>query len=336
MAILQSTNVQGALCVNGVAVGGGRDFKFCCFTASSTFTPSQDLVDGNGFLAADVVGAGGGGGAFAHWVRTSNYPNRIFNAGFSCFAGVGGFIQEPYLPITATTQIDVAVGTGGNSGSYIYPQSVADSTAPNAAQISSSTGGGLAGGASCFGSSYVAYGGQGGVGVRHVCNFNPATSNLCYDAGGTTNAAALSYEGGGNGVNDYDSGCAYTDNGLHGVNPDVTGRITAQCLQNGGSEAGGKVGVSGIKCGQGHKSVGVAIPGKLQITSQGTAVCVSCTGCTPTFCDCRHCSGSTPGTPGGAFCTCQRFSDNQQSYKFLMKQDFGKGANGIVVINWAE
>jgi hypothetical protein len=47
MAVLQSTNVQGTLCVNGVAVGGGKDIKYCCFTASTTFTPSQDLVDGS-------------------------------------------------------------------------------------------------------------------------------------------------------------------------------------------------------------------------------------------------------------------------------------------------
>jgi hypothetical protein len=41
MAVLQSTNVQGTLCVNGVAVGGGKDFKYACFTASDTWTPTS-------------------------------------------------------------------------------------------------------------------------------------------------------------------------------------------------------------------------------------------------------------------------------------------------------
>jgi hypothetical protein len=58
MAELQSTNVQGSLCVNGVAVGGGKDFKYCCFTASDTWTPTQDLVDGDAVLHM-VVEMGG-------------------------------------------------------------------------------------------------------------------------------------------------------------------------------------------------------------------------------------------------------------------------------------
>ena len=62
MAVLQSTNIVGSLCVNGVAIGGGKDYNYCCFTASTTFTPTSDLVGGDGFVAADIVGAGGGGG----------------------------------------------------------------------------------------------------------------------------------------------------------------------------------------------------------------------------------------------------------------------------------
>jgi hypothetical protein len=56
MAQLQSTNVVGTLCVNGVAVGGGKDFKFCCFTGSDTWTPSSDLATEMELLVLPLLG----------------------------------------------------------------------------------------------------------------------------------------------------------------------------------------------------------------------------------------------------------------------------------------
>jgi len=120
MANLQSTNVVGTLCVNGVAVGGGKDYKYCCFTGSTTWTPSSDLVDGDGIIKAHIVGAGGGGGGSWGWAVTQTiYQNPVRTSGGTATAGdhgaAGNYIERDIF-ITSTDACTVTIGAGGTGG----------------------------------------------------------------------------------------------------------------------------------------------------------------------------------------------------------------------------
>jgi hypothetical protein len=119
MATLQSTNVIGALCVNGVAVGGGKDYNYCCFTASTTFTPTSDLVSGDGYVSAHIVGGGGGGGGSYTVASGGRSPN-----GGTCGANIirnggdgaaGGFYATQSF-IESTDGITVTIGASGSAG----------------------------------------------------------------------------------------------------------------------------------------------------------------------------------------------------------------------------
>jgi hypothetical protein len=120
MALLQSTNVQGTLCVNGVAIGGGKDFYFCCISGSGTYTPSSGLVGADGILDITLVGGGGsgtkcqcdcgncggggGGGAIFQGIR------KMTDSGAACTltVGAGGAAQT------------VANTNGNNGGDTIF------------------------------------------------------------------------------------------------------------------------------------------------------------------------------------------------------------------------
>ena len=116
MAVLQSTNVQGTLCVNGVAVGGGKDFKYCCFTASTTFTPSQDLVDGNGVIDTTALGGGGGGGSVHLYTSADNSTNLCLCVeSLRGSTGGGAEVINGITDITATDACSVTIGAGGTS-----------------------------------------------------------------------------------------------------------------------------------------------------------------------------------------------------------------------------
>ena len=94
MATLQSTNVIGSLCVNGVAIGGGgKDFKICCFTASDSWTPPSDLVTGDGLVEAIVIGAGGGGGAGMTRNTCGGSCGRCVAAGQGAAGGLDGGLK---------------------------------------------------------------------------------------------------------------------------------------------------------------------------------------------------------------------------------------------------
>ena len=108
MAQLQSTNVVGTLCVNGVALGGGKDFKVCCITTTGNFTPSSDLVDGDGHVEAVLVGGGGGGGTFSGQTTTVKLM-----AG----PGGGGEVKYQIYPVTSSEAHCTIIGAGGNTGS---------------------------------------------------------------------------------------------------------------------------------------------------------------------------------------------------------------------------
>lgn len=73
--------------------GGGGIPKYAEFTASGTFTPSQDLIDAGGRIAYMIIGGGerGTGGA----------------------GGAGGAVIFGYETLNSTTGCAVTIGAGG-------------------------------------------------------------------------------------------------------------------------------------------------------------------------------------------------------------------------------
>ena len=163
MAVLQSTNVQGSLCVNGVAVGGGKDFKYCCITSSTNWTPSQDLVDGDATVEAFMVAGGGGGGSAKVSIQNANRCAWVIGGG-----GGAGEVVHNLHDITATTNCCITIGVGGNSGSVDSTHT----TTNTGTNVDSERGGNT----TAFG--HTAYGGGGGA--TRVCFQNHAAgSTLC-------------------------------------------------------------------------------------------------------------------------------------------------------------
>jgi len=112
MANLQSTNVVGTLCVNGVAIGGGKDLKYCCFTGSTTWTPPSDLVTGDGVVDALLVGGGGGAGGV--W---KGFPGGTRCCLISEGGGGGGGIVQSLLTMTSSNDAcTITIGAGGQGG----------------------------------------------------------------------------------------------------------------------------------------------------------------------------------------------------------------------------
>jgi len=190
MAVLQSTNVQGTLCVNGVAVGGGKDFKFCCFTGSDNWTPSQDLVDGGGSVEAIVVAGGGGGGASARC--SSNNACNCITCQYCHFSGGGGGgeVSHFYKTITATSACCHIIGAGGQTGSGCIQAVTAVITSPSEK-----------GGNSSF-LGVTSYGGGGGASSVGFCTFQgqprcavDSTNILGGPVGGQAQCTATGTEG---------------------------------------------------------------------------------------------------------------------------------------------
>ena len=181
MAVLQSTNVQGSLCVNGVAVGGGKDFKYCCMTASTTFTPSQDLVDGDGILEALVVAGGGGGGGAAidFCYCGGNSPSTSGTGIASGSTGGGGQVIKKSAIITSTDACTVTVGAGGIGG---YIESWNSPAVGDAVKYDASSGG-----TSQFGANIVSRGGSAGNNcfrcINNCCGINQSCTQWS-DGGG--------------------------------------------------------------------------------------------------------------------------------------------------------
>ena len=176
MAVLQSTNIVGSLCVNGVAVGGGKDFNYRCFTSSISFTPTSDLVSGDGYVMSHIVGGGGGSGASYVAARAGLSPSNVVCASsHNTIAGLGaggGYFQSQSF-ITSTDAIAVTVGAGGSAGaatgllgsqSSCQVQFYSCSIAGSGSTLSA----GGSGGTSVF-NNITAYGGCGGNTCARVC-----------------------------------------------------------------------------------------------------------------------------------------------------------------------
>ena len=300
MAVLQATNVQGALCVNGVAVGGGKDFKYCCFTASTTFTPSQDLVDGGGNISTIWVAGGGGGGA------ACAFGGQQYDARCSCAtagAGGGGEVVTEFVNMTSSNDAcTITIGAGGQSGSVVDAGNAVNSAkGGNTVAFGKTTYGGGGGMtricSACCGCSFccddnIIGGGTGGHG-----NMGCKNSSLC------VNPAALPTTGGylGNGITSAGNTIGY---GLACANLTcVTSRVTQTVSSSIGIVNNtSSPPVSGITQG----IFGFGTPG----TSCACAVQVG----TPS---CGSGGNSSAGTVNGY---CPGFP----------------GKDGIVVITWAE
>jgi len=96
MADLQATTITGTLTVDGTEIGGGRSIQFAEYTASDSFTPTQEAIDAGGIHQVFLVGGGQRG--------TSN------NVG-----GAGGEIIEEFVTLTSTTSCTVTIGAGGTT-----------------------------------------------------------------------------------------------------------------------------------------------------------------------------------------------------------------------------
>lgn len=177
MATLQSTNVIGSLCVNGVAIGGGgKDFKICCFTASANWTPPSDLVTGDGLVETVVIGGGGGGGAGMTRNTCGSSCGRCIAPGQGAAGGVDGGLK---IMTSSNDACVVTIGTGGNSGSFTCDFSTF--TICSAATPSTK------GGNSCA-LGYIGYGGGAGA----IAGCSQGRYSICCDvnsfggpAGGT-------------------------------------------------------------------------------------------------------------------------------------------------------
>jgi hypothetical protein len=152
MAQLQSTNVTGVLCVNGVAVGGGKDFKYCCITSTGTWTPSSDLVGGDGVVQALLVGGGGQGGDVGAY--RSSCAQGVAKPG----GGGGGEVREFMYPVTSSETHATTIGAGGCRAVFTYEGAPAEcdtkgpdggATCINGVELCIARGGGGGSGALC-------------------------------------------------------------------------------------------------------------------------------------------------------------------------------------------
>jgi len=320
MAILQSTNVVGSLCVNGVAVGGGKDYHYQCYSGSTTFTPTSDLVSGNGILRAHVVGAGGGGGGSWGWglsQTTYQCPVRTSSGNVSAGShGASGNYQEKDVFITSTNNCTVTVGAAGAGG-----VATGNATCTSITTVCDSlavTTQATTGGNSSFG-GFTAYGGCGGqtramAARAYGCQANQA---FCAESGPA--------------VTDGGTGGAYTTYRMQMQNPGVclsqvvpgpvTGSDNAayEAIMTCKGTGDGGVGVEGVslerRCGV---YPGCNVDANMEVSCGQNGVKTSFTfgnagvRGSQTFC------GNNPGTP------------------LVYFGSGSAGTGGIVVLQWME
>ena len=318
MAQLQSTNIAGTLTVNGIAVGGGKDFKYCCFTGSTTWIPTSDLVDGNGFVEAHIVGGGGGGGAFGGYVIGNLFLGPISDGGGE---GAAGTFRSSLVNITATDSCTVTIGAKGDFG-YISGSWSNHTEAVLSIACSESVQKGSDGGNTTFG-GITSYGGCGGYSFAcatkgHCTGCSCADLANC-DAGVTTLAGGY-----GGFRNSF-------ENGTGGVGVSI-GSGSNECLYN-STGAISKIGVQGMDLFK-RCSTGPNCSSDSNCTAVAAAPNICCS-----FCFCRNAShySTTFGNGGGTNCF-RGHSGGSIPTKFQMDgiSSGSDGDGGIVVIRWQE
>ena len=195
MATLQSTNVNGTLCVNGVAIGGGKDYNYCCISSSQQFTPTSDLATGDKYITATLIGGGGGGGGSFGKVNgcTHGWGNTHgSNLNLGGGAGGAGTTQyDAFVPITSTDACCVSIGAGGVGG-------VAFENTTNVACGPEDPGGvycaAADGGDTTFG-GFAGAGGSAGFACYRCAKlgFGGANTSYCVDGGAYPNAPTHEY-----------------------------------------------------------------------------------------------------------------------------------------------
>lgn len=326
MAELQSTNVTGTLCVNGVAIGGGgKDFKICCVTASTTWTPPSDLVTGDGMVQAYVIGAGGGGGGATKQGSKSPKPG----------GGGAGFVLDTLYQVTSSNDAcTVTIGAGGTAG----------------AGVTSGAGGdGGDGGDSCV-FEMLACGGGGGAGTPDA-GYCIRNGRLHGHAGGAIGCSTCFCAGSpgqpGGSAGGYavyrDLSLPLENNGPSGLASDVSkcyvsafngttiGNYGMACVRRSNNDGFFRNSGCGVKIGK-----GVRLFGKIYATG-GPGGC----GC-GTNTTIQH---DMPGRlRGGSICTCGEEAiccgdgggGGGLYYSFGYAAPGGAGADGLVILTWNE
>ena len=325
MAELQSTNVTGTLCVNGIAIGGGgKDFKICCVTSSTTWTPPSDLVTGDGMVQAYVIGAGGGGGGYTKQGSVSPKPG----------GGGAGFVLDTLYQVTSSNDAcTVTIGAGGAGGAGTCNDTGAQ---------------GCDGGDSCvFDLSACVVGGGAGTPNSGACNQSGrskghsgggvgCSAQFCSGYNGQPGGSAGGYPIYSQYTSEHDraSGRA-TINGdyVSGKGPNTIGNYATRTVIRQGNEYNwnhqingtkigpgvrlfgkiyGTAGVGGCACGLDPNSVQHSMNGRLR----GTVA-------VPSAAEQALCCGDGGGG-GGVY------------YSFGTPQSGAEGADGLVILTWNE
>ena len=209
------------------------------FTASGTFTPSENLT-----AEYLVVAGGGGGGDTGGGGGAGGYRSSV-----SGESSGGGASAESALSLTASTGYTVTVGAGGAGG-------VISSSAPTAGSNSTfdtitSTGGGRAG--TTDGGFDGGTGGSGGGGKRDGSTGGSGTTDQGYD-GGAGASTPFGGAGGGGGAGAVGGngagGSSSTEKGGDG-GAGVQSSITGTAIYRAGGGGGGSEGDASIGGGAG-------------------------------------------------------------------------------------
>jgi len=313
MAQLQSTNVTGVLSVNGVAVGGGKDFKYCCITTTGTWTPSSDLVDGDGVVQALIVGGGGQAGDIGS-------SQSQFSTDFRSGGGGGGEVREFMYPVTSSATHATTIGAGGCRAPFIYgPPANCDTKGPNGGDTS------IDGPELC-----AARGGGGGFGLMNVSLYNLC----CYPQDSDKNGGGRNQYGGGMNEAGMCTPVAHNYGFGYGANCSC---IILECIMN--QDFSGSYGQRAPRLAnsfnRGYKALGsfMGAGGGSNVNyacSPEYIATDNCTGlCCTTSADQKAEPATCCGAGGSRMLTCNSGTCE------VMAQG-GGGGNGLIVLQWNE
>jgi len=185
--------------------GGGGIPKYEEFTASGTFTPSQDLIDAGGRIAYIVVGGGQRGySGSQYWQQGGN----------------GGAVISGYTTLNATTGCAITIGAGGTADAGAGGDSSAAFASAGGTTITAKGGAGAGTG---IGGNHAAVGRTQGWDLGMGYAAHPGVLGMFGKGGGAGVYQSYSNGAGGNyGSADpgehgsYGAGTSYNENGNNG------------------------------------------------------------------------------------------------------------------------
>lgn len=208
-----------------------NDYWVHTFTASGTFTPTENLT-----CEYLVIAGGGGAGSYGGGGGAGGYRSSV-----SGELSGGGASAESALSLTASTGYTVTIGAGGAGVQMATTNKGSDTTF----HTITSEGGGAAG--HYNGSSYASggNGGSGGGGSYSIHTPGSGTANQGYDGGFGSGSGRSGGGGGGAGEVGTNAAGGYGDGG-DGVQSSITGSPIYRAGGGGGSlESGSPAGVGG-------------------------------------------------------------------------------------------